>query len=189
MSDPDDEAPEELALSVGKKQAATLRHQERASEVQQKELRGSRHKRSRTSEPGSQPTDLPKAKEAGAAQPVQDALPDDVIEALTSSDRGIASSSIAHVEDMPQHPSRQVVRKKRLQQLQRNAGPVTVRVLNSGLSGQPSESAIHFMQQQLHANKKRSVEMLQPCCNWSGRHSKTIRSCSGPALQFVKSRS
>lgn len=39
---------------------------------------------------------------------------------------------------MPQHPSRQVVRKKRLQQLQRNAGPVTVRVLNSGLSGQPS---------------------------------------------------
>ena len=52
-----------------------------------------------------------------------------------------------------------------------------------------AESAVQFVDQQLHVNKRRSLQMLRPCRNWSGKHSNTIRNCSGPAMQFVRSTS
>ena len=89
ISSSDDDAPEEVALSVGKSQATTRRKQERASEAEHRQLLTSRRKRKRSSEATAQLGDLPQTSKAGshrfdAGQAEQDELPEDVIKALTS---------------------------------------------------------------------------------------------------------
>lgn len=80
LSGSDDEAPEELALSVGKSQASTRRQQERASRAEH--IQQLRHKRKRTSEEEPQTGAHEEAQHQ--PEPDLDALPDDVIEALMS---------------------------------------------------------------------------------------------------------
>lgn len=187
-SDPsgsDDEAPEEVALSVGKSQATVRRNQERASQAEHVQHLSSRHKRRRGSESEAVSEAAPKTTKHKADLD-QDALPDEVIEALTSAPR--AATYAPSTAELPQQPATRL-KHKRQQLMQKQSGPIAAQVLNSGLSGQPSESAVRFVEQQLHVNKKRSLQMLRPCRNWSGRHSNTIRNCSGPAMQFVKSTS
>lgn len=85
-SDPsgsDDEAPEEVALSVGKSQATVRRNQERASQAEHVQHLSSRHKRRRGSEGETLSEAAPDTSEH-RAEVDQDALPDEVIEALTS---------------------------------------------------------------------------------------------------------
>ncbi len=85
-SDPsgsDDEAPEEMALSVGKSQATVRRKQERASQAEHLQHLSSRHKRRRDSEGEALSEAAPKVSEH-KADVDHDALPDEVIEALTS---------------------------------------------------------------------------------------------------------
>ncbi len=86
VSSADDEAPEEVALSVGKSQAATRRKQERASEAEHRQNKTSRHRNRRASDTEAQlgSTSQAPVSEAEAEQAEQDALPEDVIEALTS---------------------------------------------------------------------------------------------------------
>ncbi|DBA83912.1 hypothetical protein WJX77_000926 [Trebouxia sp. C0004] len=184
LSGTDDEAPEEVALSVGKSQATVRRDQERL-QAEHAQHFNSRHKRKRGSESEALSEAAPERSEHKAALD-QDALPDEVIEALTSTHG--AAVQAPSTADLPQQPATRL-KYKRQQMMQKQLGPITVRVLDSGLSGQPSESAVQFVEQQLHVNKRRSLQMLRPCRNWSGKHSNTIRNCSGPAMQFVKSTS
>ncbi len=79
----DDEAPEEVALSVGKRQATVRRKQERASQAEHLQHLNSRHKRRRGSE-GETISEAAPTTSEHKADVDQDALPDEVIEALTS---------------------------------------------------------------------------------------------------------
>jgi len=83
LSGSDDEAPEEVALSVGKSQATVRHNQERASQAEHVQHLNSRHKRRRSSESEALSEAAPKTSEH-KADVDQDALPDEVIEALTS---------------------------------------------------------------------------------------------------------
>lgn len=90
MSSSDDDAPEEIALSAGKSQAATLRSQEHA---QQKQRSTSQRKRRRASEVESNAAN-PSSQIGASAQsgspetgPDLGAVPDEVIEALTAADK------------------------------------------------------------------------------------------------------
>ena len=78
----DDEAPEELALSLGKSQASKRRHQERARRAEHIQQLNSRHKRKRTSE--HEPQAGAHEEHEHQPEPDLDTLPDDVIEALMS---------------------------------------------------------------------------------------------------------
>lgn len=184
MSVSDDEAPEEIGLSTGKSQAARIRSQEQA---QRKQQSLSNKKRRRNSDNNSlasgliQQTGKPAEEESQ-----QDCVPDEVIEALTAADKAGASTQAHDTADKLLQPVAQPKRRKRQQLSQRTAGPVTVQVLNGGQqTGAPSESALLFVKQQFVGSKRRSIEMLRPYRNWSGKHSNTVRH-SGPALQFVR---
>ena len=84
----DDEAPEEIALSTGRSQAATLRSQEQAQRKQQ-----SAAKRKRKRNDNGNVSDLIQRSETPAASGVSkdeaqlDYIPDEVIEALTAVDK------------------------------------------------------------------------------------------------------
>ncbi|KAA6426374.1 MAG: hypothetical protein FRX49_03485 [Trebouxia sp. A1-2] len=79
----EDEAPEEVALSVGKSQATVRRNQERAIQAEHVQHLDARHKRRRGSESEVLSEAAPKTSEHKADLD-QDALPDEIIEALTS---------------------------------------------------------------------------------------------------------
>ena len=98
MSSSDDEAPEEIALSVGKSRAETLRQQEH---VQQKQHSALRRKRRRTDDEGS-PTPAAQSESTFESEADLDAVPDDIIEALTAADRSKALQSLfwQHVQHL-----------------------------------------------------------------------------------------
>ncbi|KAL3131006.1 hypothetical protein ABBQ38_000329 [Trebouxia sp. C0009 RCD-2024] len=182
MSQSDNDLPEEIALSTGRSQAAALRVREQA---QRKQQSVSKSKRKRNSD-GLAPGPLQQTGVPVEEQQQQDCVPDDVIAALTAADKAGAKTQAHDTADTSQHLVAQPKRRKRQQLSQRTAGPVTVRVLNgSQQTGAPSESAVLFVQKQLFGSKRRSIEMLRPCRQWSGKHSNTVR-YGGPALQFVK---
>ncbi|KAL3139005.1 hypothetical protein ABBQ32_005809 [Trebouxia sp. C0010 RCD-2024] len=184
MSLSDDEAPEEIALSTGRSQAAALRSQEQAQRTQQSV---SKSKRKRKSDDGRlTPGSIQRTGVSVEEQQQQDCVPDDVIAALTAANKAGAETQAHDTADKSQHPVVQPKRRKQQQPSQRTAGPVTVQVLDgSQQTTAPSESAILFAQKQLFGSKRRSIEMLRPCRQWSGKHSNTVRH-GGPALQFVK---
>ena len=92
MSTSDDEAPEEIALSTGRDQAATLRSQEKAQRKQQSTIH---RKRKRNDAPESiQQAESPDARDVTEDEPQLDYLPDDVIEALTAADRYKTSTAV-----------------------------------------------------------------------------------------------
>ena len=81
----DDEAPEEIALSTGRNQAATLRSQEQAQRKQQSLLK---RKRKRNDVPELiQQAETPFVRDVTEDEPQLDCVPDEVIEALTAADR------------------------------------------------------------------------------------------------------
>lgn len=99
MSSSDNEAPEEIALSLGKSQAETLRSQEQA---QQKQHSHSKRKKRRTDDntigatASIQQTNSPREGKAD-----MDSVPDEVIEALTAADRyGYFSCRPQHLLDV-----------------------------------------------------------------------------------------
>lgn len=82
MSTSDDEAPEEIALSTGRSQVATLRSQEQAQRKQQSTLK---RKRKRSNAPESaQQAETPVASGVSEDEPQLDYVPDEVIVALTA---------------------------------------------------------------------------------------------------------
>ena len=87
MSTSDDEAPEEIALSIGKSQAATLRTQEQAQQKQQSAQR--KRKRSDTGYPHEsvQQTETSDASGVHSDEAQLDCVPDEVIEAVTAADK------------------------------------------------------------------------------------------------------
>lgn len=84
MSSSDDEAPEEIALSTGRSQAATLRSQEEAQRKQQ-----SAPKRKRKRNDNGNVSDSLQQSEAPVATGMSEDedVPDEVIEALTAADK------------------------------------------------------------------------------------------------------
>lgn len=88
MSTSDDEAPEEIALSIGKSQAATLRSQEQAQQKQQSAAKRKR-KRSDTGYPHKsvQQTETSDASGVHSDEAQLDCVPDEVIEAVTAADK------------------------------------------------------------------------------------------------------
>ena len=84
MSASDDEAPEEIALSTGRSQAATLRSQEQA---QRKQQSASKRKR-KTNDNGSNASESVHQTQTPLEDQAQlDYVPDEVIEALTAADK------------------------------------------------------------------------------------------------------
>lgn len=88
MSTSDDEAPEEIALSTGKRQAATLRSQEQA---QQKQQSAAKRKRKRSdnghAHESVQQTETSLASGVNGDEAQLDYVPDEVIEAVTAADK------------------------------------------------------------------------------------------------------
>lgn len=85
MSLSDDEAPEEIALSTGRSQAAALRSQEQAQRTQQSV---SKSKRKRKSDDGRlTPGSIQRTGVSVEEQQQQDCVPDDVIAALTAANK------------------------------------------------------------------------------------------------------
>ena len=93
MSASDDEAPEEITLSTGRSQVATLRSQEQA---QRKQQSTTKRKRKRNNAPESaQQAETPVASGVSEDEPQLDYVPDEVIEALTAAaDRYKIPSSV-----------------------------------------------------------------------------------------------
>lgn len=83
MSTSEDEAPEEIALSTGKSQAATLRSQEQA---QQKQQSAAKRKRKRN-DSGVQQNETSVASGVNGDEVQLDYVPDEVIEAVTAAEK------------------------------------------------------------------------------------------------------
>lgn len=177
----DDEAPEEVALSVGKAQASSRRKRERTSQIEQRQL-AKQGKKRQSRETSSTPQSA--AAPATISFEADDGdLPDEVIESLARDHqhRGVTQPDLL----LPNPTLQPRKRRRRLPVLQKQAGPVIVEVLNSSSGVKPSDAAVAFAHSQLRASKQRSVEMLRPAQNWSCRH-RAVERGTGPALFFVR---
>ena len=88
----------------------------------------------------------------------------------TTEQARLISEQLRRQQQQPGQPLLVLGQPQRKEIVEREVGPVVVRVLNAQQAGKPSQAARDFLQQRLQAGVKRSADMLKPARSLQPAH-------------------
>ncbi|KAI3428188.1 hypothetical protein D9Q98_006568 [Chlorella vulgaris] len=197
--DSDDDAPEEVSLATGKQSAEQRRKAEADAKVaaraaakekraaqQERQLAAKAERRAAAaaeaaatiSEGEAEEPEDEDEEEEEADEEELDLLPNNILEALASNKRTVPtadqsrliSEQLRRQQQDPGQPLLVLGQAQRTEIVEREVGPVVVRVLNVEQRTKASQTAREFLQKRLYAGVKRSADMLKPARSLQPAH-------------------